>query len=107
VAGAMHHPTTPEIHARVGNAPRTPMTRSRRSAARLSPRAPCGSNPNGSLRSRSQTRPVPLLHPGHGRPARRKGNSDEAIMEAVWVAAKMRADAAYVHSSLALEELAK
>lgn len=44
---------------------------------------------------------------GHTRLARRKGASDEEIMEAIWVAAEMRACGAYAHSTLALDVLTK
>ena len=42
---------------------------------------------------------------GHTRLARRAGASDQEIMEAIWVAAEMRAGAAYAHSALALETI--
>ncbi|MCB1504983.1 MAG: carboxymuconolactone decarboxylase family protein [Hyphomicrobiaceae bacterium] len=44
---------------------------------------------------------------GHVKAARREGASDEQIMEAVWVAAEMRAGAAYAHSVKVLEILSK
>ncbi len=42
---------------------------------------------------------------GHTKLAHRAGNSDEEIMEAIWVAAEMRAGGAYAHSTLALNAL--
>ncbi|MFZ1467591.1 MAG: carboxymuconolactone decarboxylase family protein [Paracoccaceae bacterium] len=42
---------------------------------------------------------------GHVKAARREGASNEAIMEAIWVAAEMRAGAAFAHSIKALELL--
>ncbi len=42
---------------------------------------------------------------GHTRLARRKGASPEEIMEAIWVAAEMRAGGAYAHSTLALHAM--
>ena len=42
---------------------------------------------------------------GHVRAARRAGATPEQIMEAIWVAAEMRAGAAYAHSSLAVERM--
>jgi AhpD family alkylhydroperoxidase len=42
----------------------------------------------------------------HTRQAQRKGASDREIMEAIWVAAEMRAGAAYAHSVIALEAAA-
>jgi AhpD family alkylhydroperoxidase len=55
----------------------------------------------------AHTTQCPYCIRGHTRLARRKGASAEEIMEAVWVAAEMRAGGAYAHSTLALEELAK
>jgi AhpD family alkylhydroperoxidase len=42
---------------------------------------------------------------GHVKAARREGASPEQIMEAIWVAAEMRAGAAYAHSVKALDLL--
>lgn len=42
---------------------------------------------------------------GHTRAALRKGASQQELMEAIWVAAEMRAGGAYAHSALALEEM--
>lgn len=42
---------------------------------------------------------------GHVKAARREGASAEAIMEAIWVAAEMRAGASYAHSIKALDLL--
>jgi AhpD family alkylhydroperoxidase len=41
----------------------------------------------------------------HARLAQRKGASEQEIMEAIWVAAEMRAGAAYAHSVIALDAL--
>lgn len=43
---------------------------------------------------------------GHTRLALQHGASAEEVMEAIWVAAEMRAGAAYAHSNLALDEIA-
>ncbi|MCC6528054.1 MAG: carboxymuconolactone decarboxylase family protein [Polyangiaceae bacterium] len=43
---------------------------------------------------------------GHTRAALRQGATPEEIMEAIWVAAEMRAGGAYAHSALALDEIA-
>lgn len=40
---------------------------------------------------------------GHSKQAVRQGATDEEIMEAIWVAAEMRAGGAYAHSGIALE----
>jgi len=47
----------------------------------------------------------PYCIAGHSQLARRKGASDEEIMEAIWVAAEMRAGGAYAHSTIALHTL--
>jgi AhpD family alkylhydroperoxidase len=43
----------------------------------------------------------------HTRAALRKGATAEEIMEAIWVAAEMRAGGAYAHSVLALDVIAR
>ena len=43
---------------------------------------------------------------GHTAAALDKGATAEEIMEAIWVAAEMRAGAAYAHSALALDAIA-
>ena len=43
---------------------------------------------------------------GHTKAALRKGASEAEVMEAIWVAAEMRAGGAYAHSLLALETAA-
>ncbi|MBV6271485.1 carboxymuconolactone decarboxylase family protein [Alcaligenaceae bacterium CGII-47] len=47
----------------------------------------------------------PYCIKGHTQGASRAGASDAEIMEAIWVAAEMRAGGAYAHSALALQEL--
>ncbi len=42
---------------------------------------------------------------GHSRAALRQGATAEEIMEAIWVAAEMRAGGAFAHSTVALDEL--
>ncbi|HEY6209117.1 MAG TPA: carboxymuconolactone decarboxylase family protein [Gemmatimonadales bacterium] len=44
---------------------------------------------------------------GHTGAALRHGATAEEIMEAIWVAAEMRAGAAYAHSALALDTVAR
>src|SRR3954462_12368474 len=41
----------------------------------------------------------------HRRIAHRKGASDQEIMEAIWVAAEMRAGGAYAHTVIALDAI--
>jgi AhpD family alkylhydroperoxidase len=47
----------------------------------------------------------PYCIKGHTKAALRHGASREELMEAIWVAAEMRAGAAYAHSILALDEI--
>src|SRR2546430_12752761 len=44
---------------------------------------------------------------GQTRAALRQGATEEEIMEAIWVAAEMRAGGAYAHSALALDTIAR
>ena len=44
---------------------------------------------------------------GHTKAALREGATREELLEAIWVAAEMRAGAAYAHSALALDEMEK
>ncbi len=53
----------------------------------------------------AHTTQCPYCIAGHTRLARRKGASDNEIMEAIWVAAEMRAGGAYAHSTVALHAL--
>jgi AhpD family alkylhydroperoxidase len=45
----------------------------------------------------------PYCIKGHTRTAIRKGATPEEIMEAIWVAAEMRAGGSYAHAALALD----
>lgn len=42
---------------------------------------------------------------GHANSARREGASEQEIMEAIWVAAEMRAGAAFAHSLIAMQAM--
>lgn len=42
---------------------------------------------------------------GHTREALKQGASEQQIMEAIWVAAEMRAGGSYAHSALALDTM--
>jgi AhpD family alkylhydroperoxidase len=53
----------------------------------------------------AHTTQCPYCIRGHTKLARRKGASDEQIMEAIWVAAEMRAGGAYAHAAIALDAL--
>ena len=47
----------------------------------------------------------PYCIQGHTRAAQRAGATPEELMEAVWVAAEMRAGAAYAHAAIMLSSL--
>ena len=49
----------------------------------------------------------PYCIKGHTKAALRDGATPEELMEAIWVAAEMRAGGAYAHSALALETIDK
>lgn len=53
----------------------------------------------------AHTTQCPYCIRGHTKLARRKGATDEQIMEAIWVAAEMRAGGAYAHAAIALDAL--
>ncbi|MEO9231459.1 MAG: carboxymuconolactone decarboxylase family protein [Devosia sp.] len=44
---------------------------------------------------------------GHTKSALRHGATQQEVMEAIWVAAEMRAGASYAHSALAIDEMDK
>jgi AhpD family alkylhydroperoxidase len=48
----------------------------------------------------------PYCIKGHTRAALRKGATQAELMEAIWVAAEMRAGAAFAHSVIALDAIA-
>jgi AhpD family alkylhydroperoxidase len=47
----------------------------------------------------------PYCIQGHTKAAAREGATPEEVMEAIWVAAEMRAGGAYAHSAIALDAL--
>jgi AhpD family alkylhydroperoxidase len=49
----------------------------------------------------------PYCIKGHTKAALRHGATDQELMEAIWVAAEMRAGGAYAHSALAINEMSK
>lgn len=54
----------------------------------------------------AHTTQCPYCIEGHTRLAVRKGAQPEEVMEAIWVAAEMRAGGAYAHSTLAIATMA-
>jgi AhpD family alkylhydroperoxidase len=55
----------------------------------------------------AHTTQCPYCIRGHTGAALRAGATPEEIMEAIWVAAEMRAGAAYAHSALALDVISQ
>jgi len=53
----------------------------------------------------AHTTQCPYCIRGHTKLAHQKGASDEEIMEAIWVAAEMRAGGAYAHAAIAIDAL--
>lgn len=47
----------------------------------------------------------PYCIQGHTRIAKRKGATNQELMEAIWVASEMRAGGAYAHAAIALGEM--
>ena len=104
----MYHPTTPEIAARRKElAPHVHDAFEAFSHAVFAEGALPEKTKQLIAVAVAHTTQCPFCIQGHTRLARRKGASDEEIMEAIWVAAEMRAGGAYAHSTLALDVLAK
>ena len=102
----MYHPTTPEVAAR-----RKALAPSVHDAFEGFSKAVFA---DGALPEKTkQLIAVAVAHVtqcpycinGHTRLASRKGASPEEIMEAIWVAAEMRAGGAYAHATLAIDAL--
>ena len=102
----MYHPTTPEIAGR-----RKELAPESHAAFEAFSRAVFA---DGALPEKTKqliavavahTTQCPYCIQGHTRLATRKGATPQEIMEAIWVAAEMRAGAAYAHSTLALDAL--
>ncbi|HET9129253.1 MAG TPA: carboxymuconolactone decarboxylase family protein [Propionibacteriaceae bacterium] len=103
---SLYHPTTPEISARRKQlAPHTHEAFEAFSRAVFADGALPGVTKQLLAVAVAHTTQCPYCIKGHTRLARRAGASDEQIMEAIWVAAEMRAGAAYAHATLALETL--
>jgi AhpD family alkylhydroperoxidase len=104
----MYHPTTPEIaHRRKELAPGIHDAFEAFSQAVFADGALPEKTKQLIAVAVAHTTQCPYCIQGHTRLAHRKGASDEEIMEAIWVAAEMRAGGAYAHSTLALHALAE
>jgi AhpD family alkylhydroperoxidase len=55
----------------------------------------------------AHTTQCPYCIRAHTKGSKRAGATNEEIMEAIWVAAEMRAGAAYAHANIALDEMEK
>jgi AhpD family alkylhydroperoxidase len=103
---AMYHPTTPEIARRRRElAPHTHEAFEAFSHAVFADGALPEVTKQLIAVAVAHTTQCPYCIRGHTRLAHGKGATDEQVMEAIWVAAEMRAGGAYAHSTLALEEL--
>lgn len=102
----LYHPTTPEEHRRRKElAPATHDAFTAFSKAVFA---------EGALDERTKqliavavahTTQCPYCIDGHTKLATRKGATPEQVMEAIWVAAEMRAGGAYAHATLAMAAL--
>jgi AhpD family alkylhydroperoxidase len=103
---SMYHPTTPEIAARRKElAPKTHDAFEAFSRAVFADGALPEKTKQLIAVAVAHTTQCPYCIQGHTRLAARRGASPEEIMEAIWVAAEMRAGGAYAHATLALHAL--
>ena len=101
---SIYHPTTPEIATRRKElAPHTHEAFEAFSKAVFADGALPEKTKQLIAVAVAHTTQCPYCIQGHTKLAHRKGASDEEIMEAVWVAAEMRAGGAYAHSVIALD----
>lgn len=102
----VYHPTTPELAAwRKDLAPDTHRAFEEFSRAVFTEGALSEKTKQLIAVAAAHITQCPYCITGHTRLASRKGASPQEIMEAVWVAAEMRAGGAYAHSTLALHAL--
>jgi AhpD family alkylhydroperoxidase len=107
VTEPMYHPTTPEIAARRKElAPKIHGAFEEFSHAVFADGALPEMTKQLIAVAVAHTTQCPYCIQGHTRLAARKSASPQQIMEAIWVAAEMRAGGAYAHSTLALHALA-
>lgn len=105
---SMYHPTTPEIASRRKQlAPGTHEAFENFSHAVFAEGALPEKTKQLIAVAVAHTTQCPYCITGHTRLARRKGATPEEIMEAIWVAAEMRAGGAYAHATLALNAMAQ
>ena len=103
---SVYHPTTPELAAwRKDLAPGVHQAFEDFSDAVFADGALSGRTKQLIAVAVAHVTQCPYCIQGHSRLARRSGSSPQEIMEAIWVAAEMRAGGAYAHSTLALHTL--
>lgn len=103
---SVYHPTTPELAARRKElAPQAHDAFENFSRAVFADGALPGKTKQLIAVAVAHVTQCPYCIRGHTKLARRAGASPQEIMEAVWVAAEMRAGGAYAHSTLALHAL--
>jgi AhpD family alkylhydroperoxidase len=108
VADTVYHPSTPEIAKRRKElAPAVHEAFRQFSAAAFAEGALPEKTKQLIAVAVAHTTQCPYCIQGHTKLARRKGATPEEIMEAIWVAAEMRAGGAYAHSTLALHAIAE
>lgn len=105
---SMYHPMTPELaHWRRELAPETHAAWDKFSQAVFSAGALDEKTKQLIAVAVAHVTQCPYCITGHTKVAERKGATPQEIMEAVWVAAEMRAGGAYAHAALSLGELKK
>ena len=103
---SVYHPTTPELAAwRKDLAPGVHQAFEDFSDAVFADGALSGRTKQLIAVAVAHVTQCPYCIQDHSRLARRSGSSPQEIMEAIWVAAEMRAGGAYAHSTLALHTL--
>lgn len=99
----LYHRTTPDVHARRAElAPDIHKAFENFSNAVFADGALPGRTKQLIAVAVAHVTQCPYCITGHTRLARRAGASPEEIMEAIWVAAEMRAGGAYAHATLAI-----
>ena len=102
----MYHPTTPEIAARRKElAPRTHEAFEAFSRAVFADGALPEKTKQLIAVAVAHVTQCPYCIRGHTELAVPKGATEQELMEAIWVAAEMRAGAAYAHSILAIDAM--
>lgn len=103
---AVYHPLTPELaRLRRELAPETYSAWQKFSAAVFAEGALDEKTKQLIAVAVAHVTQCPYCIKGHTKAAERSGASPEQIMEAIWVAAEMRAGGAFAHSALSLGEL--